>query len=151
VGGRKWVQNAWMKNRIRIVCATIAFGMGIDKPDVRFVIHMAPASSISGYYQETGRAGRDGNPAECVLMYHEGDIRKLLNMVNMPQKGNTKAKKEKKREKIYEMQIFCENTTSCLRVELCSHFGEKASRKLRCKGDNNDCGNCRRQKPQYVE
>ena len=88
---------------------------------------------------------QDGNPAECVLLYHEGDIKKLINMCNMPGKGNNRKKKQASKQKIYEMQSFCENTNDCLRVMLCSHFGEKA-KGLKCKGDTNDCANCRRKR-----
>jgi RecQ family ATP-dependent DNA helicase len=118
VGAKKWASNNWMSNKISVVCATTAFGMGIDKPDVRFVIHFTPSSSISGYYQETGRAGRDGKNSECVLLYHEKDIKLLLNMTNIPGKGNNAAKKKKKRADIHAMDNFCRNNTSCLRIEL---------------------------------
>lgn len=115
-------QDLFLKDDIRIMVATIAFGMGINKSNVRFVIHADLPKNIEGYYQETGRAGRDGLPSEALLFYGAGDVIKLKNFAQV--EDNPEQTKILL-DKLDKMVAFCE-TKQCRRKYLLNYFGEEA-------------------------
>ncbi|HAU66170.1 MAG: ATP-dependent DNA helicase RecQ [Lentisphaerae bacterium GWF2_44_16] len=118
---RTRAQEAFIRDEVNIIVATIAFGMGIDKPDVRLIVHMDLPKTIEGYYQETGRAGRDGLPSECVLFYTYADKRKQDYFIAQIQDELEQAQAQKK---LSDMIGYCESV-ACRRQYVLRYFGEE--------------------------
>lgn len=126
---RSATQDDFLMERIDVIVATIAFGMGIDKPDVRFVIHYDIPKSLEGYYQETGRAGRDGGEGKCIAFFSHKDLRKLEKFME----GKPVAEQDIGRQLLQETAAYAESSV-CRRKMLLHYFGEEYAK------DN--CGNC---------
>ena len=126
---RSKTQDAFIMEKIDVIVATIAFGMGIDKPDVRYVIHYDIPKSLEGYYQETGRAGRDGGEGQCIAFYNSKDVRKLEKFLE----GKPLAEQDIGRQLLAETTAYCESSV-CRRKLLLHYFGENY--------EEDNCGNC---------
>jgi ATP-dependent DNA helicase RecQ len=126
---RRQVQETFLRDELQVVVATVAFGMGIDKPNVRFVVHYDMPRNIEGYYQETGRAGRDGLPAEALLLYGAQDVVMARRLVE----GNQNPEQQRVEVHKLNAMVGCAESLTCRRRVLLHYFGQPLDR---------DCGNC---------
>ncbi|XP_022738885.1 mediator of RNA polymerase II transcription subunit 34 isoform X6 [Durio zibethinus] len=127
VNAREKVHMRWSKNKLQVIVGTVAFGMGINKPDVRFIIHHSLSKSMETYYQESGRAGRDGLPSECLLFFRPADVPRQSSMVFHENSGL---------QNLYDIVRYCQSKRQCRRSAFFQHFAEPLQE---CNGM---CDNC---------
>ena len=129
-GERSRIQEDFLRDELQVICATVAFGMGIDKPNVRYVIHADLPKNVESYYQETGRAGRDGLPSECVLLFSKGDL--MRNLHFLEEMTDLEAAKIARRQ--MTQMVDYAGSSRCRRVVLLGYFGET--------WPDENCGGC---------
>lgn len=136
----------WSRDKIPVICATVAFGMGINKPDVRYVIHHSLPKSLTHYYQESGRAGRDGKSADCILYYHFSDRRRIEKLIR--ESVTKQSQLQFQLDNLSSMINYCENQVRCRRSMILQFFGESFD-KRDCK---KTCDNCKSNKEEkYID
>ncbi|KAI0822656.1 P-loop containing nucleoside triphosphate hydrolase protein [Trametes gibbosa] len=140
------IQERWNSGEFQVIVATIAFGMGIDKSDVRFVIHHSPPTSLNRYYQETGRAGRDGKPSYCILYHNQGDFNRAMDRIHK-EKDISDNERRAQQEALRIVMRYCINDVRCRRQQVITFFGDDFD-PADC---HQLCDNCRNQTPYITE
>ncbi|XP_050297459.1 recQ-like DNA helicase Blm isoform X2 [Anthonomus grandis grandis] len=138
---REAIQREWMQDCFHVIVATIAFGMGIDKPDVRFVIHNSIPKSVEAFYQESGRAGRDGEVSYSYLFYVYRDVDRLRKIIKLD-RNMTKKTLDAHEENLKQMASFAENRVDCRRYLQLIHLGEHFDRRICIRSKATICDNC---------